>query len=83
MKTKTSAISHARKNVSALIRLGDGYFYRVFDPKFNAWIERRPRPYCEAQSARSYALLWEASKYMQGDDFEVPPYNGGRWTNYL
>lgn len=83
MKTKTAAIRHARNNVSTLRRLGNGYYYLVFDEKMNAWIESRPRPYYEAQSSRSYALLWEACQYLQGDDFQTPPYNGGRWTDYV
>jgi hypothetical protein len=83
MKTKTAAIKYARSRVSSLIRLGNGYFYRVLDDRCKAWRESRPKDYFAATHARSFALLCEALEFLNGEDFEMPAFDRGNWTDYV
>jgi hypothetical protein len=88
MKTKTAAIKHARSTVSPLFRVGENYKYRVFDERCNAWKETHGSPYFAALNRRAYSLLWAASEFLHGEDFDsseagCPNYNGGRWTDYV
>jgi len=83
MKTKTAAIKYARSRVSKLIYIGGNYFYRVFDDRCKAWRESRPQNYFAATHARSFALLCEALEYLHGEDFKMPAFYRGSWTDYV
>ena len=80
MKTKTSAIKHARTIVSTLSPIGGGYYFTTYDVKMNAWRQHVARTYHAAAFSRSQALIDAARDYLE---LELVQYEGGAWTDYV
>ena len=80
MKTKTSAIKHARKIVSTLSPIGNGYYFTTYSEKMNAWRQHVAKPYHASAFDRSQALIDAARDYL-----DLPPvqYDGGAWIDYV
>jgi len=80
MKTKTSAIKHARQIVSTLSPIGGGYYFATYNEKMNAWWQHVAKPYHAAAFDRSQALIDAARNYL-----DLPPvqYDGGAWIDYV
>jgi hypothetical protein len=78
--TKSSAIKHARKNVSSLSIFGNGYRFATYDAGMHAWRDSRPRQYHSAQLARAQALIDAARDYL---DLPYVEYDGGAWVDYV
>jgi hypothetical protein len=81
--TKTAAIKHARANVSELYRFGDGYRFKYFDAKHNAWRESTPAPIYAAIGSRSQALIDFANEHLGHERDHADQYDGGNWTSYI
>ena len=80
MKTKSSAIKHARQIVSKLSVFGDGYYFATYDEKMNAWWQHVPKSFYASTFDRSQALIDAARDYL---DFPPVQYDGGAWTDYV
>ena len=80
MKTKTSAIKHARQIVSTLSPIGGSYYFATYSEKMDAWWQHIAKPYHASVFHRSQALIDAARDYL-----DLPPvrYDGGAWTDYV
>lgn len=91
MKTKKDAISHAKRCVTDLYKIGGNWAYQQYDPKLDGWwAHERHMSYWAAQSARKEALIYEAVKYLHDDEekaieamHSVSLYGSGRWEKYV
>jgi hypothetical protein len=81
--TKTAAIAHARRTVSALYPFGDGYRYTIADPNRRAAYETHPRPYHAAAAARRADLITAARAALDLPEIDPATMDGGRWTDAL
>jgi hypothetical protein len=81
--TKTAAIKHARANISELYRFGDGYRFKRYDTRHNAWRESHPAPYGVAGSHRAQAMIDTAYEFLGREPGYSGQYDGGAWTSYV
>jgi len=77
---RNKSIQHARKNVSGIYPFGNGYKFRTYDKRVNAWREIDTRDYWSARFARSQALIDAAREFLSKT---LVQYDGGKWTNYV
>jgi hypothetical protein len=79
--TKTAAIAHARRTVSALYPFGGGYRYTIADPNSGNRHETHPRPYYAAAAARRADLISIARAAADLPEIDPWAMDAGPWTD--
>lgn len=79
--TRTDAIHHARRTVSALTPSGHGWKFATLDTERRAWHERQPQPYHAAQAARRAALIHAARAAAGLPETDPATLDGRPWTD--
>ena len=79
MKSKSTAITNARQNVS-LSPMGRQWRVDTYDSQARAWSQGVPCDYWQARASYAQALIDKARAF-QGRDFTQ--YEGGSWVNYI